>query len=249
MNNHQAKEILSAYRPDGSDAQDKDFQEALEQCRHNAELQAWFTEQINFDASIVRHLREIRGPEEGKQAILAFTNLEQIPDKKSGLQKWIPLLSIGVAALVLLTISLFNSSKSNQTEGHFDVANFSIAELVGDAMPLDHRSKDRTEVVGWLRERNAPVPPTLPDIFQLATAEGCRLFTDGKGGQISLFCFEMDGELVHVLTFDKRTRQYFDRPQGTWWSKGDLNMIAFEADENLFAIATLLPTEKLGKFL
>ena len=72
MNNPSAKEILSAYRSDGSDARDKNFEKALEQCRHDPELRAWFADQIQFDASVARGLRQICDPEEGKQAILTL---------------------------------------------------------------------------------------------------------------------------------------------------------------------------------
>lgn len=249
MNNESAKEILSAYRPDGSDAQNEIFKQALEQCQRDPGLRAWFTDQVQFDASIVRGLRDVRGPAEGKQAILAFANLENGKSRESGWRKVIPFMSIGIAAMLLLMIGLFNKFATSQGAADFDGANFSVSELVSEAMPLDHRSSDRTELVNWLEERNAPVPPELPEIFQMATVEGCRIFADGNGGKVSLFCFTMDGELVHVLTFDEQTRPYLKQPKGEWWSEGDWNMVAFEADQNLFAVATKLPVEKLSKYM
>lgn len=186
MNNESAKEILSAYRPDGSDAQNEIFKQALEQCQRDPELRAWFTDQIQIDASMVRGLRDIHihSPEEAKQA-----------------------------------------------------------------MPLDHRSDDRAELVHWLEQRNAPVPPELPDIFDAATAAGCRIFEDGRSGRVSLFCFQMDGGMCPCFTFDEQTRPYLKHPKDEWWCEGDWNMIAFEKEVNLFTIATQLWADRFSKYL
>src|SRR5215469_11386128 len=45
MNNQEAKLILQAYRPNGVDAADPFFAEALEQARRDPELQKWFTDE------------------------------------------------------------------------------------------------------------------------------------------------------------------------------------------------------------
>lgn len=249
MNNQQAKEILSAYRPDGSDAQDENFKKALEQCRRDPELQAWFSDQVQFDAFMARKLREVRGPDEGKLAVLASLNMEVKQAPRSGWRRAFPYFSIGLAAIFLLSVGLFNILDNHKRDEGFNTDNFSVTHLVGEAMPLDHRSSNRAELETWLADRNAPVPPKLPEIFELATAEGCRVFEDGNGGKVSLFCFTMDGEFVHVLTFDDQTRQYLNRPKGEWWSEGKLNMIAFEKDQRLYAIATGLPAEKFSKYM
>ena len=99
MNNPSAKEILSAYRSDGSDAQDKNFEKALEQCRHDPQLRDWFAEQIHFDASVARRLRQVCGPEEGKQAILTFANLENKLVEKPGWRRAFPFWLVGIASM------------------------------------------------------------------------------------------------------------------------------------------------------
>lgn len=52
MTNHEAKFILSAYRPGGQDACEPMFEEALEQVRRDPELAAWFREERRFDESV-----------------------------------------------------------------------------------------------------------------------------------------------------------------------------------------------------
>jgi hypothetical protein len=49
MNIEEAKLILSAYRPDGQDAGDPQFQEALELTKQNPDLARWFAEAQAWD--------------------------------------------------------------------------------------------------------------------------------------------------------------------------------------------------------
>jgi len=45
MDNPTAKEILSLYRPNGADARDPLFREALDQCKRDPGLAAWLNDQ------------------------------------------------------------------------------------------------------------------------------------------------------------------------------------------------------------
>ena len=71
MNNQQAKFILGAYRPDGRDATDAAFAEALAQTERDPELRQWLERQRAFDTAVVGRLRAVAPPVELKQAILA----------------------------------------------------------------------------------------------------------------------------------------------------------------------------------
>ena len=50
MKNDEAKFILSAYRPDGDDAGDARFAEALAQAEQDPELAPWLQEERRFDS-------------------------------------------------------------------------------------------------------------------------------------------------------------------------------------------------------
>lgn len=67
MDNTTAKEILSAYRPGGEDANDPFFREALAQCEHDPAMKRWFYEQRVFDERVAASLQNIRAPESGKR--------------------------------------------------------------------------------------------------------------------------------------------------------------------------------------
>src|SRR6266481_5285786 len=71
MDNREAKFILSAYRPNGQDADDPRFSEALEQVRRDPMLERWFTESIAFDAAMTEKLRTIEVPPHSRENILA----------------------------------------------------------------------------------------------------------------------------------------------------------------------------------
>jgi hypothetical protein len=62
MRNECAKFLLSAYRPNGADARDPVFKEALEQVQRDPVLARWFREQRDFDEMISAKLRLVEPP-------------------------------------------------------------------------------------------------------------------------------------------------------------------------------------------
>src|SRR6266852_9182231 len=70
MDNHEAKFILSAYRPGGQDAGDPRFVEALEQARRDPMLEQWFRDSVAFDSAMTDKLRAIEVPADLRQNIL-----------------------------------------------------------------------------------------------------------------------------------------------------------------------------------
>jgi hypothetical protein len=62
MTNQDAKLVLSGYRPNGADARDPFFEQALQQANRDPELTEWFEKQRAFDRVIVAKLRNIEPP-------------------------------------------------------------------------------------------------------------------------------------------------------------------------------------------
>ena len=52
MKNQEAKFILGAYRPDGQDAGDPVFAEALSQAERDPDLRTWFERGRKFDTTV-----------------------------------------------------------------------------------------------------------------------------------------------------------------------------------------------------
>ena len=74
-----AKLLLSAYRPNGADAQDPVFKEALELAQCDPELARWFRGERDFDQMISSKLRLIEPPVVLEAAILAGLRTTSIP--------------------------------------------------------------------------------------------------------------------------------------------------------------------------
>jgi hypothetical protein len=74
-----AKFLLSAYRPNGADARDPVFEEALQRAQYDPELASWFRDERNFDRVISSKLRSIAPPSNLEAAILAGLRSTSIP--------------------------------------------------------------------------------------------------------------------------------------------------------------------------
>ena len=62
MNRDDAMLILQSFRPGGQDAGDPRFADALVLARQDAELEAWFAKQQQFDAQICREFKSMPVP-------------------------------------------------------------------------------------------------------------------------------------------------------------------------------------------
>ena len=79
MTNEEAKFMLQGYRPNGQDADNEAFAEALAQAERDPSLRAWFEREQAFDALIAGKLREVRAPDGLRESILAGTKLSTQP--------------------------------------------------------------------------------------------------------------------------------------------------------------------------
>lgn len=82
MDTKDAQFILSSYRPDGRDAQDKDFAEALALAAENRELGEWLAKERAQDAAFSAALNTIEIPESLRDDIyMALHQVEPEPDE------------------------------------------------------------------------------------------------------------------------------------------------------------------------
>jgi len=237
MDNRTAKEILSAYRPGGEDANDPFFHEALAQCEHDPAIKRWFEEQRVFDERIAASLERIRAPESGKRTILALAETESTsPSTEPSFWRhrgaWYAL----AAALAIAFVSTAGILRTQAPVSHAPAQ--SLTEMVATAMPLEFRHADTSRVLDWLYDRGAPVSAVLASKITGTPSAGCRIFTTPEGGTVSLVCLEVDRQLVHVFTYDQQAANYFKEPLNRWWRENGYNLIATENAGQLVAIAT-----------
>lgn len=246
MDNSTAKEILSAYRPSGIDAQDKNFSDALAQCQNDPAMRDWFSNEQRFDAAAAEALASVTVPHDGKSRLLqtpvfGLINTPEQGDSPAPKSKSLPGFqwSFGIAALLLLGLITVWQIVPRYSSPHLETETFSIAGLVKDAMPLSYRSDDSAEVLTWLAGRDAPVPEHMPDSLASAAAIGCRVFDVPGGGKISLLCLLSNGEVVHFFVFDEEASTLLaNAPLNTWWEEDGWNMYSFEQGNQRIAVAT-----------
>jgi hypothetical protein len=71
MDNEEAKFILQSFRPDGADAADPSFAEALALAAENRELGGWLAHERAADAAFAAALNDVEIPEDLRESILA----------------------------------------------------------------------------------------------------------------------------------------------------------------------------------
>ena len=80
MDKEQAQFILQSFRPDGADASDADFAEALELATRDRELGAWLASERSADADFAAALSQLEIPEQLRQEVLSVMHGEQDRD-------------------------------------------------------------------------------------------------------------------------------------------------------------------------
>ena len=244
MDNKTAKEILGAYRPNGSDALDETFKDALQHAERDPETKAWFEAQRDFDKAATSAMADMDVPQEGKERLLSMIEMGTTGPKtespKTGVPSWIAWggLAAAIALGIFIPPLLDQAPPPGDTPYIASKANFSLAELARHAMPLQHHDGSPQALEDWLAANNAPVPEDIPQAIRGSDAKGCKVFHTEEGGKISLLCFKLEGKVLHMFVFDDKARPLLDTPQRQWWREGEWNMMTMEHGNQLIAIAT-----------
>lgn len=125
MNNQEAKFILGAYRPNGPDAGDPMFAEALGQAERDPELRAWLERERKFDTAFAGRLRDIAPPAELRAAILAGARASRPRRRWWTHPLWLAAAAIAIIAAVGITV-VPSASEPRVSE----LAAFALGDLV-----------------------------------------------------------------------------------------------------------------------
>jgi hypothetical protein len=242
VDKHEAKLILQAYRPNGADAADPHFTEALKLAEQDAELKAWFAEQQAFDRVISAKVRATPVPADLRASILAGRNI--VPAKIVWWRRPSALIAAIAAMLMLLALPFVLETKHGTPQ---------FAEFKQDGMTfldslnkLDMSSKDHETVRAWLAAHGGHKQFSLPNQLGGKPTLGCRVF-DWKGNKVTLICFnttvDKKFEEVHLLVVDEKA--FRNRPpegspvfehNGQWntasWREDGLTYVLFEHAKN-----------------
>ncbi len=202
MTNDEAKFILSAYRPNGRDAQDPVMAEALEQAARDPELAEWFRRERELDVAISERLSQVAVPPSLRSNILAGHRM--MVSRPASRPWWSRALSWAAAVVLFVGLAAFWGQRTPEVERSFalyrsDMTNFLEHELKG----LDFRAPAFSEVSAWLVQERGMDRLTVPADVQSAPTMGCRIL-DWNGAEVTLVCFSSpSGELTHLVVVDR----------------------------------------------
>lgn len=196
MNSQQAKFILQGYRPDGADAADETFAEALQHARQDPALGQWLAKSTAFDRAVAAKLNDVRPPAGLREAILAGGRVSVSEQPSQASRPWWRqpawlAVAASVAFVGVLTVGLL-SQRTAASGSLFDFALADAGSLHGHLdygpMSADLRTKLGEPSVGLARMR--------PLDYAALRDTGCRT-VKFQGRDVLEVCFQRDGAWFH----------------------------------------------------
>lgn len=220
MNNQEAKLILQGYRPDGRDASDPFFAEALEQVRRDPELEKWFKEETALNSRIQARIESaIPVPSGLKSELLALRKTVQ--PAPWWLQP-MKLAAVAVALISLGVILLLVPQRPNQLDSFRDTMARSSLQTQEH---VAFESHDLASIRQWLQRRNLETNFDLPSTLQSGVAQGCRV-VDWNGHRATMICFMVNGQHMDLFVMDGSALPNFPQNGGPQFAGADGLMTA-----------------------
>jgi hypothetical protein len=243
MNNQEAKLILQAYRPDGQDAADPFFAEALEQAKRDPELQKWFGEENALNARLQTRLETaIPVPSSLKANLLALRKtVRPVP-------WWFQPMKLAAAAVILLSlVAAFLLLPQRPTQ----LASFRETMARSSAQMQEHvafESHDFGKIKQWLQNHNTDANFDLPSVLQAGIPQGCRV-VDWNGHKATMICYFVNGEHMDLFVMDRTGLPGFPENSAPQFAKAGSLMTVTWADGRNVYLLTGQSKELLQKVL
>lgn len=247
MKNQEAKFILGAYRPDGQDAADATFREALAQSEKDPELRAWFDRQRKFDSHVSAKLKEIAPPPGLREAILTGSRVS-VGAARPRRNWWVPAgwLAAAAAVAIVATIALKTRATAALPTG---------AQLA--AFALDDSANHHDQHIGMpaglnslqaqLANVQVPLSKGMSLNLDQMRKEHCRLVKVG-GREVFEICFQREGAWYHVYV---GSRHDFApgaiEPRALMHVQGQFASTAWADAERVYALVTPAGPEALQR--
>ena len=208
MTIEEAKFILSAFRPDGSDAGNATFCDALRMAGDDPMLKGWFAQSRAHDGAVAAKLKQIAPPEGLREAILAGVRVSD-PRGSNGLGwGWIA----GLAAAAAVVIGVFSARAPVRPEsGTTALAGFAISDMLNERH--GGSGEPASALIAGLQVKGARMPAAEQIDFEKLRETGCRTL-NFAGHDVLEVCFVREGTVFHFYV----TRR--DGPLGNSVAKG-----------------------------
>lgn len=198
MNREEAQFILHAYRANGEDAHDPQFEEPIALVRNDPELARWFAHEQALDAAIAGRIRSVSPPPDlTTQLLLARKVIRLKP-------WWRKPAWIAAAASVALLISVVSLLWLRRS-GEKDFASFRgtmIEASLDMRKHIDVMGLDANELKQWLIENRGQPDFVLPPRLANKGIMGCKVL-EWHGHRVTLLCLKFDGKHVDVFVINE----------------------------------------------
>jgi hypothetical protein len=191
MKSDEAKFILSAFRPDGSDSGNPAFADALKMAASDPMLASWFERSRAHDRAVTGKLREIAPPAGLRDAILAGARVSGQGRGEGTLRAWIA----GLAAAAVLAIVIVSMKQPARPEASgADFAGYAI----NDMLTAKHGGSGEPAgaLIAALQTSGSRMPAAGAIDFEKLKDTGCRTISFA-GRDVVEVCFTRDGTLFH----------------------------------------------------
>jgi hypothetical protein len=192
MTTQEAKFLLSAYRPDGRDAVDPFFAEALAQARSDPELASWFAREQALDARVAEKLGGIAPPHGLRESILAGARASQPRRGRWMNPVWLAAACIAILLSVAIGLRLHGAAPTES-----DLARFALRDLAEEGAEHEPDLPSLASVQAGLSSHPLPIYKNLRfDPLQLRQ-DHCRAITVA-GHEVFEICFKHGGSWYHL---------------------------------------------------
>lgn len=249
MTTEEAKIILQAYRPDGRDAQDPQFSDALEQLKRDPVLEKWFREQQALDGAVARQLQSVTVPSTLKSEILAGRRTLQTSVRWNRRSTWMAMAACLVAVLGLAAILLNSAGHPSFADYRMDMVHFTQnIEQKRESLQLE--SGDVDAIRAWIQKNSIHKALDLPAHLTANSGVGCRVI-DWNGQSVALACFHLEsGGVAHVLVIDRnRLRNGPDSCTRYIAAVEDMNTMAWSSGTKTYLVISHAPEAALQRLL
>jgi hypothetical protein len=254
MDNDEARFLLSACQPTGSDSSRPEIGEALAQARRDPELADWLKRERRSDAAISRKLCELEPTPDLRARLLAGGRATR---RARNWRSW--RVGLGLAAAISCVAGfgwwgrslIFSRPAETVATASLEAWQLHAVGVFSNPLfRLDRTGETYAPLAAHLVTHQARVAGELPFTDAIVSAVGCKVLK-WQGATISLTCFRSDtGELVHLFVgargaFDDASLRHGPRRgqvggfSTVTWLRGDLVVM----------VASKLPAEQLERTL
>ncbi|MBI3192267.1 MAG: hypothetical protein HYZ36_06330 [Pedosphaera parvula] len=250
MDNEQARFILQAYRPNGQDAHDPQFQEALEQVQRDPELARWFAAEQALDSAISRKLKSAPVPPDLKSTILAG---RKVIHPKHWWEHP-PVVALAAAlAFLLVAAGYWLQTKSPKDELTLAAFQRDMAAAFGAPHQFHGGSQSGEQIRQWLAQHGGQADFASPAALKNAKEAACDVL-DWRGRKVTLICYvaKLNGAMkeMHLVVIDQADLPGVPRVEKPQFAKvGDHATAAWTQGDKIYVLAAQGDVGSLRKFL